>query len=118
MFDYGGSGIVRDILKGLSEPTYRCDYTGVSIVPVKLTEINGKLFITSEDDVANAVSQEFRVPLEARKIMIVGDRYFLLDKDTPEISHSAFKRPETKESIKERALNKLSKEERDALGFL
>ena len=117
MFDCDG-GVFRDILKGLSEPTYRCDSGGAGIMPVKLTVVNGKLFVTDKAGQAAMVTNEFGVGFEDRKVLVIGDRYFLLDKEHPEIGLGAFKRPETKESIKERALNKLSKEERDALGFL
>lgn len=117
MFDYSGSSIARDILKGLSSHTYQCSGVDMGIIKAKLTVVNGKLFVTSKAAEAVTVSQEFGVGFEDRKILVVGDQYFLLDKEHPEISPSAFKRPETKESIKERAMSKLSKEERDALGL-
>jgi len=117
MFDYSGSSIARDILKGLSDPTYQCSGVSMGIMPVKLTVINGKLFITDKAAQVVTVSQEFGVGFEDRKILVIGDQYFLLDKEHPEISPSAFKRPETKENIRERAMNKLSKEEREALGL-
>jgi len=112
MFNYDDSGI-----KGLSSHTYQCSDVDIVIIKAKLTVVNGKLFVTSKADEVVTVSQEFGVGFEDRNILVVGDQYFLLDKDNPEISPSAFKRPETKESIKARAMNKLSKEEREALGL-
>ena len=117
MFDYDGGRGMRDILRGLSDPTYQCSGVGISIMSVKLTVVNGELFVTDKAAQAVAVCQEFGVGFEDRKILVIGDQYFLLDKDTPEICPSAFKRPETQESVKKRALNKLSKEERAALGL-
>jgi len=113
----GTDEITRDILKGLREPTYLCDYGSAGLLTVKVTTVNGALFVTAEPDTAKSVAEEFGVTFTEREVLIVGGRYFLLDNITPEISTAAFKRPETKESVKKRALNKLSKEERAALGL-